>query len=216
MQFTPQQRKKIIIVSIVVLAIIVVASSMWAVQSNSHVTLKVVVAPQDATLTIDGQSARPGDVSFTKTKHTLKATRKDFADASVDIDASKMKNGDTVYVVPDPNTDAAKKYLLDHPDDQYILQRKTGQDVSAFQSKLDETYPIIRYLPKETLDYKVDYKADAAGKVTFQVTLFPAYETPDNHTQVAAQIEAYKKEALDFMSGQGVDVHKETITFTQE
>ncbi|HSE61790.1 MAG TPA: hypothetical protein VLA88_05865 [Candidatus Saccharimonadales bacterium] len=201
----------IVVGGVIALLLIVVLIS----NPPNKVTLDVAVVPSDATLTVDGKEVRAGKISLDKGKHTFKGTRQDFQEATKEIDTATWNKAETVYIILGANSDAAKQWMLDHPEDQMTLERNASGEVTKAQDQLTDKYPILSSLPRETLEYKIDYTTDADKNVTFTITIYTPTPTPDNQARVQKEYEINKQKALDWMRLEHLDPDKEKITFTQ-
>jgi hypothetical protein len=200
-----QQKQKLITIlgiALVVLLVLVLFVIPFF-QHQGKVALTVTVLPKDSTFLVDNKKTRAGKVYVAPGKHTLKATRPDFADVSKSIDTAKINTKDTIYLMPKPNSENAFTYLETHPEVQQQREAAESVEVQRQQQQLSK-YPIISQLPYTAagFEYVINYDAetDSNGdiKVTFNVKI-----TSDDA----------KAEALQWFKDHGTDPSKLNITF---
>lgn len=212
-QLSPKQIKTALIIIAILMGLLVVAAIFNAV---TRITVKIAVSPSDATFTIDGKpAATTGEISLTKGKHTLKASRHDFADATKTIDTNDLGPGKKIFLILEPTNAAGSKWLDDHPDEVLEREADSGQTFSKTQKNIIDEYPIVSQLPRDTLDYIVDYVVEEDKSITFIVTVKP-YAKPENKTDYQEQVVLFKKEANDFLTKNGIDINKAKITYKEQ
>jgi hypothetical protein len=70
-------------------------------------------------------------------------------------------------------------------------------------------------LPRNTLDYILDYHVNDDNTITLDVTL-NAIANPANTAAYKAELEEYKQDAIDYMKSVGVDFDKTKIIYTPD
>lgn len=68
--------------------------------------------------------------------------------------------------------------------------------------RLERQVPLVRVLPHETPEYRIDYRPEAGGLVLV-VTLMPVLNDADQLPAYRAQLATAKRAALEFLASQG-------------
>lgn len=205
-------RKKIIIIGGGVLLVIIVILAIFSFQRVGKVGIEIVLAPKQATLTIDGQPASAGTVYLTKGQHTLKASLEHFDDTSVTIDTNTIDPQKAIYLSPYPNSVEAFAWLQNHPEAQSERERLSGENEAQQLQEALNIHPIMKKLPYETIDYKIGYRVTDENKILFNVVLYP-YAKPGDKVNYDKQIATFKEDALNFLRDNGIDTTSAEITF---
>ena len=180
---------------------------------RDKVEVKILVLPNDSSLTIDGQATKPGKKYLTKGDHRLVAARQDFDNDVKTISTSDITKNEIIYMLPAANSAAAKQYLLQHPEIQKQREAAGGIEAARVQTLLLKQYPIISKLPQETLHYKIDYSLDPNQKLSLVITTFAVINRPSQYSQYATNTQAYRQEALGFLKQNGVSANTYPISY---
>ncbi len=186
--------------------------SYW--QHRGLVGLKVVAVPKGSSLIVDGNAARAGRIYVKPGIHKLTASWPSFENDTKTVDTMDYVRGQTIFMLPNPVSAEAKKWLADHPDVQREREAAGGAEADRAQQILLKKYPVLVHLPVNNSHYKIDYGFDDNQKIKFSVTLYAIINGPADYPQYLEQIKQYKIEALDFLKSYGVSPANSTIEFT--
>lgn len=202
-----------------ILAGIVVLGLAWMVilafSRAGKVPVTIAVSPADSKITINGKTGKAGTLYLSKGKHTFKATHRYFSDYTKTVDTSTLEKNATIYLLPAPNGPEADAYLSSHPEDVQIRAIAGGKEYTDAVEKTHADYPVISKLPIDAIDYTIDYSVDEQKNVVFEVTLIPVAATPGTDLYIA-QLRDYKKQALEWLKNEGVDIAKANISITPD
>ena len=163
-----------------------------------HGTLKMSVAPDEVTVTINGRerTVTTGDlIRVDPGELTIKISRDEFEPHTEKV---TIKNGETVEILAAlfPKTEDAKA-LLNTEKSDIVIQRVTGRAMEKAASQLRNDYPIISSLPIKDKYYTV--------------TICESEKHPDDTTKIAICIELYdlaaKQAAINDITGRGFDLN---------
>ena len=201
---------------IIVAAVVALVIGLWQLvayeQHKGLIKINIVVLPEDSKLTVDGNASKAGNVYVAPGSHKLKATREDFEDVTQTVNTSEVKPGTIIYLLPKPNSEAAKNWLLQHPDVQRKREAVGGLEAQQQQQELNQKFPIITKLPHENLHYKIDYSI-SSGRLEFTITLYAIINRPSQHDQYVQQLHQYKSEALDYLTSNGINPQNYKISY---
>lgn len=207
-------RKQIIIAASAFTGLILLGIILWFFLRYDKVEIKVDVTPSDSTFTIDDKPAQAGTIWIEKGSHTLKATRKEFDDAVLTINTDQIDSSKVIYLHPKPASDAAFEWLIQNPDEQLKREEAGAVEATEKQKELLALYPVLTELPRETLDYKIEYSNPELNVIEFGITLYPISPKSERPNSYKEELQQYKKDALDFLKSKGVDVSRAKITIT--
>jgi hypothetical protein len=199
-----KQKRALFITGIAVLSLLIFGIvNILAHQGKVH--LEIIVSPQDSSLTIDGQPARPGKIWLTKGTHTLKASRQHFTDVTRVIDTNKLDPDKPVYILPGADSSEAQQYLIDHPEDQQLRESAGSQKDVQVQEKLQDQ-KLLNLLPfiAPGFEFQIDYDATSNSDGDVQLTIY-----------IEADTDAAKQSALDWIKSQGVNPDSLHIVYQQ-
>jgi hypothetical protein len=183
------------------------------IQHRGQAAVRVEVLPSDSSLTVDGKNTASGKIYLVKGTHRLVASKPDFDNDIKNINTDDIPASTIVYMLPGANSQAAKQWLLHHPDVQKQREAAGGAEAERLQTLLTKKYPIISQLPKENLHYKIDYSVDSDQKFSLTITTYGIINGPSDYDKYIQQTKTYKKEALDFLKQNGVDPNTYPITY---
>jgi len=139
-------RKQIVLV-IIILAALIAALITYAVWPKT--TIKLAIAPLNAQLQIDGESAKQVDngdsVSIKPGEHKVTLSQNEFTSYSTTITVEKGKKTELLIALK-ADTDAAQQ-LLSSDEAQAIVQRFNGNVIKKETNDLTTDYPILKALP---------------------------------------------------------------------
>jgi hypothetical protein len=188
--------KRTIIIIFIILGILL-GAGLLVYQLIPHGTLKMSVAPDEVTVTINGKerSVTTGDsIRVDPGELTIKISRDEFDPYTEKL---TIKNGETVEILVAlyPKTSAAKELLGTEKSD-IIIQRLTGRAMEKNSAQLRKEYPIISSLPIRDKYY--------------MVTICDSRKNPEDKTKVAICIELYepaaKQSAIDDVKSRGFNL----------
>jgi hypothetical protein len=160
------------------------------------------VAPGDSTVKLNSSKViGPGAIYLKPGRYTVTASRNGFRDDTEAVTAEKGKTA-TIYLVPEPMTQAAFQYLQNNPSAQTEREGLASQKVAATQALLQSKYPIIKYLPLTTRYYSINYGQSK--------------KSPNDPTALALYISsnpAYRDLALQWIKYKGFDPSKFEIIY---
>lgn len=78
---------------------------------------------------------------------------------------------------------------------------------------LEKSYPIVRSIPHETLEYKIDYIIDSNDQLVLKISLYAILNKPEQRGEYLKQLAEYKVKALDYLRSKGEDPGKYTIEY---
>jgi hypothetical protein len=200
--------RKILVIGGILILLAIVGFLMV---SASGIWVNVVALPKDSKIELDGRPIKAGRVKLAPGKHVFKASRQYFDAVQKSIDTNALDTKKTVYLLPKPSSQEAIKWLNDHPEVQQEREAAGGEEAIIQQQSLLSQYPFIAKLPYETLDYKIDYSVNEAGKISFIVTLYP-FADPAS-PEYGPQVDKEKQAAKNYLSSYGVDTEKVPISY---
>jgi hypothetical protein len=212
-QQPPLRKLLIILVGIVVLGIVWML--IVTISRTGKTPIVIIPSPIDAKITIDGKPAKSGTVYVSKGAHAIKATRTDFVDTSKNINTKDLEQDNEVYVILEASNDAGRKYIQDHPEEGSVRGRVGGREFDETVDKNFAQYPVLKQLPIDNIDYRVDYAVDEKKNVVFEITLLPTGVQPGT-ALYTKQLQDYKGAALAWLKNNGVDITKATISVTPD
>ena len=154
------KRKIIIILTVLILSII-----GWQIHNliNNHdkIDVKVVIAPADATITINNQSYRQKNIKLPANQtYQVKITRDGFKESHFTLKTvpkTQFAIDNTIYSRLEPLTEQAKKLkeqrIQDYQQVEGLLEADVSQQVDARTKK----FPIIKHLPLVEHNYHIGY-----------------------------------------------------------
>lgn len=210
-----KQRNLIIIGVFVFLAVVI---GVWFVTNKvkpTSTTYTLKYSPMDATVLLDGQPVKAGKITVKNGTHTLTGKRQYFTDAKREIDTNNDLPDSTIFLILGADTPQAQQYLKDHPEEYDIREGASDNKVTKDNDALIAKYPFIQYLPHETLDYDIEYHTNENLTVELDVTLNPT-TNPADTADYKSELEGYKKEALAYMTSNGIDTAKVKINWSPD
>lgn len=204
------------IASIIVVLILFFAAwqSVLYFQHRGKIKIAVSVLPNDSKLTVDGKTSKAGSIYLVPGQHTLTASRQDFTTDTQRINTADFEKGDVVYMLPRPDSVAAKKWLAEHPEVQVQRESAGGVESVRIRRALLKKYPILASLPVENLHYKIDYSVDDNNNAKLTITLYPIINGPQDKSRYTQQLKDYKQEALDYLKKKKVNLDQFKIEYS--
>lgn len=98
---------------------------------------------------------------------------------------------------------------------QYIPEgEQSKQQRQDALDKNDNLPKLALTLPKETLDYRIDYtQAGDNNQYVYTITLYAVINGPQDRPQYEQELKQYKQEALDYIKSQNIDPSTLTINY---
>lgn len=211
MQESKNPTRKIIVITLLVLLIPVLIWLVILWINRNKVDIEIGVTPAGSYLTLDGKEVKPGKYTVEKGEHTLFAKHEFFEDATLVFNTNNTDVSKTIYVAPYPNSPEAQAWLDSHPEDMQVWQIITGRQFDNEVQNANERYPVLKYLPRNTLDWRIDYTLNENGSATFTITTLP-YSDPGTADYIK-QVETFNAQALEFLKDNGVKVEQEDIVY---
>lgn len=186
------------LIIILITTVVLLGVGLLVYQLIPHGTLKMSVAPDEVTVTINGKerTVTTGDsIRVDPGELTIEISRDEFDPHTEKL---TIKNGETVEILVAlfPKTKNAKALLNTEKSDA-VIQRVTGRAMEATASQLRKDYPIISSLPIKDKYYTV--------------TICESEKHPNDTTKVAICIELYnleaKQAAIDDIAERGFNLN---------
>jgi hypothetical protein len=208
-----KQLRTVLLIFGVLVALLIGWQAYESYKHRGQIAVNIVVLPSDSKLTVDNAPTKPGKVYLIKGSHKLVASRSDFGNDIKTISTYDVKKGDSIYMLPVANSDAAKKWLMQHPDVQRDREAAGGAEAERIRRIIVSKYPILNNLPYENLHFKIDYSLDDNNKLSFVITLYAIINRPSEHAQYVQQLQQYKAESLQYLKDSKIDPTKFTIKY---
>lgn len=151
------------IVLLLSIIIIIVHSSINSAKIN------LIFTPTSAIATIDNHKVKSGIISVTPGNHTIEVKKDGFKSITQDI---SIKSGETInaFYILDSNSDNTKDWYDEHPEDSAISEQILSQENDSLANASVDNYPIIKKLPYETMNYRIDYGACDNNNICIIIT----------------------------------------------
>lgn len=154
------KRKIIIILTVLILSII-----SWQIynliNNRDKIDVKVVIAPADATITINNQSYRQKNIKLPANQtYQVKITRDGFKESHFTLKTvpkTQFAIDNTIYSRLEPLTEQAKKLKEQRIQDYQQVEGLLEADVSQQVDARAKNFPIIKYLPLVEHNYHIGY-----------------------------------------------------------
>lgn len=213
---TTKQRRILLALILVLCGLIIAWGAVNFISHLGSTKLVVKVIPDDSKITLNGKPIRGGTVYLKPGHYVFVATRKDFGPASRTIDVREKTPGQTIYLLPVPNTPEAIVYLNTHPEVQRQREVVGATNSVSTQAELTKKYPILNKLPAYNSSYRIDYTVGAHNTVSFKITLYAILNNPNQYQQYQQQLQDYKAQALQFLQTNGINPEKFSITYSPD
>ena len=154
------KRKMIIILTVLILSII-----GWQIynliNNRDKIDVKVVIAPADATITINNQSYRQKNIKLPANQtYQVKITRDGFKESHFTLKTvpkTQFAIDNTIYSRLEPLTEQAKKIKEQRIQDYHQVEGLLEADVSQQVDARTKKFPIIKHLPLVEHNYHIGY-----------------------------------------------------------
>jgi hypothetical protein len=100
------------------------------------------------------------------------------------------------------------------------LSKEQLQAQAERTDRVEKEFPILKYIPHETLHYKIDYDLTAnqgydqpLNQLTVTITLFANLTREEQRASYQQELVEYKKEALDYLKSKGINPADYTIRY---
>ena len=209
-----KQRKLILGTGGGIFALLIVLILLNTVPKIGKAELDIVVAPNQATVTIDGQKANPGKNYVTPGEHTLEVSLAPFENVSKKVNTKDLKAGEQIFMYPkiDASTEEARKWFQEHPEAGDQLNALGAKENAVITQRINKDLPIVKDLPYESSTFIIGYTLNEDNtEISYQVTLLPYLLR--NRAGYKEQLLEYKTQAETWLKNRGVDLATAKITF---
>lgn len=154
-QSTGLGRLRWAILAIVGLILLSLLAFLLFQDRNDSANLKLVVVPDDATVTIDGQSSGPGLIELPPGEHTIVAEKEGFETLSQTVDIGPSL--ETVAFALTPVSEEAKAWAQENQDKYLEVESIAGTAANQEGEAFQDRYPLTARLPYDAVIYRIDY-----------------------------------------------------------
>lgn len=139
-----QQNKFIVRAGIAVVFGICLLIIGFGLKDIGKTSVTVNLAPTSAELVVDGKTVDPGTIDLPKGEHTIEAFQEGFRSFSQKITVPDTETVDILLVA---ESDDAKQFLVDNPDQQQEIEGLSGRLFNERADRRMERYPYLTQLP---------------------------------------------------------------------
>lgn len=148
------------------------------IQHKGLAKIRVYVVPPDSKISRDGGQASKKTVYLSPGEHSFTASRQDFTSDTETLNAT-LKGPNTVYLAPTPKSPAGQQWVTAHPDLEKKREYYAGINQDRVQKLLNQTYPIVKDLPVDTVNFTITYGPSKKyptdpSKIALYVSAIPA------------------------------------------
>lgn len=200
-----QWRKRLILAAVIVFVLLVIAGICGLIVNLvNSATVEVVVAPTDATITIDGHEVDNGNHRMQPGTYDYTVERDGFVAAAGTIEVSNDAPA-KLYVCLDTTEATAGWYDDDSTADADACQQVLDYQMFENEQAWLDTDPILRVIPYHSYDkgFNIDYAVDEAGGFTVSITPLSCN---------AQRADSLYEAALDYLRSQDIDPDDYVIT----
>lgn len=203
------KRKIIIILTVLILSII-----SWQIynliNNRDKIDVKVVIAPADATITINNQSYRQKNIKLPANQtYQVKITRDGFKESHFTLKTvpkTQFAIDNIIYSRLEPLTEQAKKLkeqrIQDYQQVEGLLEADISQQVDARVKK----FPIIKHLPLVEHNYHIGYYQEGEGLIISIYSDYHNFIHALNHLQLLDKdLSNYRIEFYDRQTKQKIN-----------
>lgn len=165
----------------------IVALILPGIAHHGKIKVALVAVPADSSIYIDGQKSHAGNLYIKPGQHTFLATRALFSDYKTSLN---IRSSQTIDLLPSPDSQAAKDYLVQHPSVQQQREQIGGQQFANSSQSLAQNNPIITQLPYTDVNGPFTINYGIAG--INHVYLIVSNSSPNG-----------RKAAIEWLVGQG-------------
>jgi hypothetical protein len=162
--FIDSKRKQQLKLAAIIIGVIVVVASVYyaivAFTHNDKMAVVIMTAPNDATVTLNGQDEKNGTIYLKPGDYKLKVSKDGFStyEDTVNINHDQQ----VVTAELEAISDAAKKFVNDHANQFTDLEGRAGEEANRNGEAYTNENPIIAALPYDDMFYTIGYEADPA------------------------------------------------------
>lgn len=180
---------------------ILVAGLVWLlynwISTLNKGTLRLSVIPSDATVLVDDSTkTKPGDIHLSPGLHSLTISRDGFNAKLIRV-TIRQKETISQSVILSGNSKESADYFSDNQDEQAAAESAAGAKLNAESTIITQNNPIIRILPYQGSNYRIDYGVSL--KYASNPEAVAIYVTYNKHD------ESGKINATKWISAQGYD-----------
>lgn len=165
---TKAENKIKIMVIIIIVAFLFIPIGFFIYYRIFSATIKILVAPQEATIKINGNIVRNLNQKVQPGIYVVTAEMNGFETEEQEIRVETDET-ESAYFILEPNTDETADWYETHPDDARMAEGISGWRYDNAVQKQDELYPIIKKLPYETSIYRISYGSYSDGEFYISV-----------------------------------------------
>jgi len=204
------KRKIIIILTVLILSII-----SWQIynliNNRDKIDVKVVIAPADATITINNQSYRQKNIKLPANQtYQVKITRDGFKESHFTLKTvpkTQFAIDNIIYSRLEPLTEQAKKLkeqrIQDYQQVEGLLEADISQQVDARVKK----FPIIKHLPLVEHNYHIGYYQEGEELIISIYSDYRNFIHALNHLQLLDKdLSNYRIEFYDRQTKQKINI----------
>lgn len=155
----PRVKRVLLITGLLIVLLVGVFATISIVQSQKHkgmAKISVYLSPPDADVTMDGRQLSAKTVYVSPGNHTFTASRQDFTADTESISATP-KGPNDVYLAPTPSGVAGQAWVSANQSQEITRQYYAGINQTRLQSLLSKKYPLVKYLPVDTVNFSISY-----------------------------------------------------------
>lgn len=186
--------KRILIPAIIGAILVVIFLVASATQtSNDRVgktAVTVLVGPNDADITVDGNKSSAGTLYLPPGEHTFKATKAGWEEKEKKITVGE--DPVEVKLVLKPISEAAENWMAQNPQAELDRELLAGQIANEDGEQLYLKNPIIDRLPFATSDYEITYREDKTRPTGIVIMIMTT--TTAGRTAALAQIRTWNQD----------------------
>ena len=150
---------------IIILTVLILSIIGWQIynliNNRDKIDVKVVIAPADATITINNQSYRQKNIKLPANQtYQVKITRDGFKESHFTLKTvpkTQFAIDNTIYSRLEPLTEQAKKIKEQRIQDYHQVEGLLEADVSQQVDARTKKFPIIKHLPLVEHNYHIGY-----------------------------------------------------------
>lgn len=149
--------KKIFFICGAVILLIIIIFLSLLVSRDGETKVIINAVPKDSEVFMNGEAIKNGTYYLRSGKYTFTAKKSGFKD-----DSQKITVGTetiTVGLIPSPDSDEARNYLVNNPNVQAAREAIGGQRANQKGLKLEQQTPLIKSLPYTDITgpFSIDY-----------------------------------------------------------
>lgn len=196
--------KRFIVVVLLVLTLGIIGYEVGlAISHRNKIPISIGVSPTDSVVRLSGKKIHAGTVYISPGDYTFRAEHAlfDAVEQKVTVGTTSLRR---VILIAPSTSDAAKKWLQDHPSEDATRQQLSAELSNQQGQILVQKNPIIKDLPYIDNTYRIDYGASVKNPNDSNAIAIYIKSTDDNA----------KQQALDWLKFKGYDPTKLEIYYS--